>query len=94
MAYPPGYRLRRVRKGGQFTWGPHDVFLTRALYGQVIGLEAMDERHSRVWFGPLELGILDGIRGTVAPAAAVAGRSGGAPQGAPTPARHPNSRRP
>ena len=93
LEYPLGYRLRRVRPGGQFSWGGHDVFLTRALRGQVIGLEALDQRQSRIWFGPLELGILDGYQGTVAPAAAVAGRSGGAPRGAPSAAGNPMSSR-
>ncbi len=52
-------------KGGQFRWAPHYVFLTRALYREAIGLEALDERWYRIWFGPLELGVFDSYRGVV-----------------------------
>ena len=41
------------------------VFLTRALHGEVIGLEALDEREYRIWFGPLALGVFDSYQGVV-----------------------------
>ena len=63
--YPAGYEVRRVQKGGQFRWAPHYVFLTRALYREAIGLQALDERWYRIWFGPLELGVFDSYRGVV-----------------------------
>ena len=63
--YPAGHVLRRVQKGGQFRWAPHDVFLTRTLQGEAIGLEALDERWYRIWFGPLEWGVFDSYRGLV-----------------------------
>ena len=57
--------LRRVQKGGQFRGAPHYVFLTPALHGEVIGLEALDEREYRIWFGPLALGVFDFYQGVV-----------------------------
>lgn len=63
IEYPVGYRLRRVSRGGQLKWAGHEVFLTRALHGEVVGLEALDDRLSRIWFGPLELGLLDAATG-------------------------------
>ena len=65
LDYPVGHLLRRVQKSGQFRWAPHYVFLTRALHGEVIGLEALDEREYRIWFGPLALGVLDSYQGVV-----------------------------
>ena len=65
LEYPAGYVMRRVQKGGQFRWWPHYVFLTRALYGEVIGLEPLNEREYGVWFGPLKLGVLDSAEGVV-----------------------------
>ena len=64
-AYPAGYVLRRVQKGGQFRWAPHYVFLTPALHGEAIGLQALDEREYRIWFGPLALGVFDSYQGLV-----------------------------
>ena len=43
------------------------MHLSKALYGEVIGLEPTDGRYHRVWFGPLELAILDGATGRLAP---------------------------
>ncbi len=54
-----------MQKGGQFRWASHYVFLTRALHGEVIGLEALDEREYRIWLGPLALGVLDSCQGAV-----------------------------
>ena len=68
-AYPTGYVLRRVQKGGQFRWAPHYVFLTRALHGEVIGPEALEEREYRIGFGPLALGVSTPTRGWFEPPA-------------------------
>ena len=65
VEYPPGYARRRVQKGGQFRWASHYIFLTRALRGEVVGLEALDERRRRIWFGPLDLGVLDARQGLI-----------------------------
>ncbi len=59
MAYPAGCVLRRVREHGVISWKDHNVFLTHALSGEVVGLEALDERYYRVYFGPLLLGTFD-----------------------------------
>jgi transposase InsO family protein len=48
--YPAAMQVRRVRPGGHFTWKHQDVFLTRALDGESIGLEPVDERYWLVYY--------------------------------------------
>lgn len=59
LAYPAGHELRKVVDGGQFRWRGVKVMLGKALEGEVVGLEALDDRYWRVWFGPIELGTFD-----------------------------------
>ena len=59
LEYPRGYQLRRVAERGQFRWSASKVMIGKALEGEVIGLEALDERYWQVWFGPLRLGTFD-----------------------------------
>ena len=62
LEYPCGYQLRKVVDGGQFLWNGTKVMLGKALQGEVVGLEELDDRLWRVWFGPVALGTLDGHR--------------------------------
>jgi transposase InsO family protein len=59
LEYPCGYQLRKVGDRGQFRFHRHKVMIGKALRDQTIGLEAMDDRYWRAWFGPVELGIFD-----------------------------------
>jgi transposase InsO family protein len=59
LEYPLGYRLRKVAERGQFRWNSAKVMVGRALEGEVVGLEALDGRYWRVWFGPVALGTFD-----------------------------------
>jgi putative transposase len=59
LEYPAAYQLRKVAERGQFRWKREKIMIGKALEGEVIGLEALDERFWRAWFGPLVLGILD-----------------------------------
>jgi hypothetical protein len=59
LQYPASSQPRKVDRGGSIRWKISKVFLSKALDGQVVGLEALDQRFCHVRFGPLELGVLD-----------------------------------
>jgi putative transposase len=59
LEYPAGWRVRKVRYKGGLGWKYDEIFLTEVLAGEEVGLEPVDERYWRVWFGPLALAILD-----------------------------------
>jgi transposase InsO family protein len=59
LRYPDGWDVRKVMNKGHFYWRHREVFLTEVLSGEVIGLEPVDDRYRRVWFGPVALGVLD-----------------------------------
>ena len=60
--YEDGWQVRQVQAHGQFSWQGHDVFVSETLEGERIGLEPLDDRLWRVWFGPVDLGIFDAAR--------------------------------
>jgi len=60
--YDPGMVVRRVYPHGQFFWQGHDVFLTKALAGEPIGLEAFDERYWCVRFARFPIAWFDSQR--------------------------------
>lgn len=57
--YPEGITLRRVRSNGQIKWKGTKVFLTTALVGEPVGLKQISERTWAIYFGPLQIGLLD-----------------------------------
>jgi transposase InsO family protein len=59
VAYPDGWVVRKVQKRGQFYWRT-EVPLSEVLSGQMIGLEPVDGRFWRTYFGPVWLGVFDG----------------------------------
>jgi transposase InsO family protein len=59
LAYPAGWILRRVTDSGEVKHQGRRFFLSEVLGGEVVGLEEIDEQHYRLWFGPVELGLLD-----------------------------------
>jgi putative transposase len=60
-AYPAEYELRRVRNNGEIKWQGELVFIGEALINEVIGLVETDDGDAGVYFGPLPLGIIDGV---------------------------------
>lgn len=66
--YPDDWEKRRVRRGGQIKWQGHNVMVSRALWGQEIGLELIGERLWAVHFEGLELGVFDEVKGQIKPA--------------------------
>ena len=62
VEYPVGFEVRRISGGGQMRWKCGYVFVGRALRGERIGLEPIEEGRWRVWFSFYELGELDETR--------------------------------
>ncbi len=59
----PEYRdnvtVRRVRTNGDIKWKGNRVFISEALIGEPIGLKQISDRTWAIYYGPLEIGILD-----------------------------------
>src|SRR5713226_7825595 len=59
--YPVDFELRRVRSNGEIRWQGELVFIGEALRDEVIGLVETEDGDGEVYFGPLPLGIIDGV---------------------------------
>ena len=59
--YPAEFDLRRVRSNGEIRWQGELVFIGEALRGEVIGLVETEDGNGEVYFGPLSLGLIDGV---------------------------------
>lgn len=60
--YPGHFEVRTVRKDGRTRWQGRFVFVSNLLVHEQIGLEAISDRHLRVHWGPVELGIIDSAK--------------------------------
>jgi len=78
--YGNGWEVRRVRECGRMRWWSDNVFVGRALSGEAIGLEPIDDGVWRVWFYAYPLGRFDERKGKITKLETAAGR--GAPEGA------------
>jgi transposase InsO family protein len=63
--YPGEWVVRQVRGGGQIKWRSQEVCVSRALSGQRVGLEPVQDGEWKVWFESFELGKLDERRGRI-----------------------------
>ena len=59
VSYPDDWTLRKVDSGGYFYWQGRHVFTSEVLAGEPVGLEPVDERYWRVYFGPVWVGAFD-----------------------------------
>ena len=59
QTYPDQWHTRKVRRGGDMTWGGRDVYITQALSGQHIGLEPIEDGVWKVYFAHVPLAIFD-----------------------------------
>jgi putative transposase len=59
--YPAEFDLRRVRSNGEIRWQGELVFIGEALSGEVIGLMETEDGNGEVYFGPVSLGLIDGV---------------------------------
>ncbi|MBP1688162.1 MAG: integrase [Deltaproteobacteria bacterium] len=59
VEYPGHFEVRRVRTTGEIKWQGACVYLSEALVGEPVGLDAVSDRHWQISFGPIELGLFD-----------------------------------
>jgi transposase InsO family protein len=64
LAYPSHLEVRKVSTNGQISLGGHFWFLSEALAGEYVGLEAIDDGLWSVQFNTFELGRFDERTGT------------------------------
>ena len=57
--YDTTMKVRRVFKHGQFFFNQHDVFLSKVLYGERIGLLPIDDRYLRIYMAWYPIARLD-----------------------------------
>lgn len=62
MTYPAEMVVRRVRRSGEIKWQNRTLYLSQALAGERVGLERVGPDTWRVYFGPVELALLDARR--------------------------------
>jgi transposase InsO family protein len=60
-AYASDFELRRVRSNGEIKWQGELIFIARPLVDEVIGLREDEDGNAIVYFGPVELGSIDGL---------------------------------
>jgi putative transposase len=59
VEYPGHFEVRRVRTTGEIKWQGAGVYLSEALVGEPVGLDAVSDRHWQISFGPIKLGLFD-----------------------------------
>ena len=57
--YAADITVRQVRSNGQIKWKGDKIFLAEALVGELVGLRQISERTWAIYFGPLQIGLLD-----------------------------------
>jgi len=59
--YPDDFARRRVRSNGEIKWQGELIFIARPLVGEVIGLQEDGDGNAQLYFGPVQLGMIDGL---------------------------------
>ena len=57
--YPGHFRVERAYPNGVISFRETQWYLSHCLAGEVVGLEEVDDNRWTVYFGPIELGVLD-----------------------------------
>jgi transposase InsO family protein len=57
--YPAHFRVERAYPNGVISFRDTQWYLTNCLAGELVGLEEVDDDRWKVYFGPIELGLLD-----------------------------------
>lgn len=83
--YPSDFELRRVRSNGEIKWQGEQIFIAQPLVGEVIGLHEDDNGNAQVYFGPVQLGEIDGLRLKFEPCGRKRPRVGARSEGASCP---------
>jgi putative transposase len=90
--YPSAMQVRRVHEHGQFHWKYRDVFLSKVLWGERIGLLSVDDRFFTIYCAAFPIARFDSHRFVVLPLAAGQNFSrddAGEEDSSPSPAPHP-----
>jgi transposase InsO family protein len=74
--YPNHCQLRRVRLSGEIKWKGNMIFVSRVLHSETVACEEIDNDIWALFFGPIQLGILDHRRKLVRSSPAYIGRRG------------------
>lgn len=59
LTYPDSYVVKRVRLSGNIGWVGRDWYVAALLYGELIGLQPIDDGVWLVYVGPVRVGRLD-----------------------------------
>ncbi len=90
--YPSVMRVRRVHECGQFHWKYHDVFLSKVLWGERIGLLPIDDRFFTIYCAAFPIARFDSHKFLVLPlpeAQNFLTDEAGEEDDSPSPAPHP-----
>lgn len=74
VEYPGHFEVRQVRQSGEIKWRGERLYVSEALIGEPVGLEQSSDRHWRMWFGAMSLGLLDDHTGELLAHRPCAGR--------------------
>lgn len=67
IVYPARFIVRQVRIGGPIKWKGNLLYVSKALTGEPIGLEQIDDQLWKVYYCTLSLGLLDEQLGRIIP---------------------------
>lgn len=59
VEYPGNFEIRRVRSSGEIRWNGALLYVSEALVGEPVGLKEVSDGHWKMYFGPMELALLD-----------------------------------
>jgi hypothetical protein len=59
VEYPGNFEVRQVRTSGEIKWRGELLYVSQALVGEPVGLEEIGDGHWKMYFGPMELALLD-----------------------------------
>jgi len=65
LVYPDHYLLRKVRLNGHIKWNGSDIYVSKKLVGEYVGLMPHEHDQWQLHFGPVPLGMLDARSGKV-----------------------------
>ena len=74
IEYPGHFEVRQVRHRGEIKWRGERLYVSEALIGEPVGLEQSSDRHWRMWFGAMSVGLLDDHTGELLAHRPCAGR--------------------
>ena len=60
--YPCGWEVRKVNGIAETNWKCRKIYLSKALIGEYVGIEELDDSKIRFWFGDYPLCIVDSLQ--------------------------------